>query len=286
MMWVGAELVLVVALALAHRSLGIFRQLLREQLGNRINIDILEKAMTLDLTQFEDSDIYDKMTRARREAQSRPLSLVSETFELGQNLITLIGLGGLLAAFSPIALAVLVAAAIPPFVAEIKYAGDAYWLARARTPEVREQLYVEFVLANDAHAKEVKLFGLGERLMRRYKSIYALLYANDRTIIVRRGVWALVLGTLGQIAFYGMYAWIAYATIHQQITVGAMTMYILVFKQAQSALTDALGAMGSMYEDNLYLSNLYEFLDTPDATRPAAPPPRARTPATACASRA
>jgi ATP-binding cassette, subfamily B, bacterial len=266
LIWVGVELALVVAAALVSRTLGIFRQLLREQLGNRINSDILEKALTLDLTQFEDSEIYDKLTRARREASSRPLSLITEAFELGQNLITLIGLGGLLAAFSPIALAVLVVAAIPPFVAEMKYAGDAYWLARRRTPEVREQMYVEYVLANDTHAKEVKLFGLGERLLRRYKAIFGLLYANDRTIIVRRGVWALVLGTLGQGALYAVYLWIAYATIDQKISVGAMTMYVLVFKQAQSALSDALKNVGGMYEDNLYLSNLYEFLDTPTRT--------------------
>jgi ATP-binding cassette subfamily B protein len=128
---------------------------------------------------------------------------------------------------------------------------------------VREQLYVEYVLANDAHAKEVKLFGLGERLMKRYKSLFELLYASTRTIIVRRGAWALVLGTIGQVAFYAMYAWIAYATVHRDISVGGMTMYILVFKQSQSALSDALGSVGTMYEDNLYLSNLYEFLDTP-----------------------
>jgi ATP-binding cassette subfamily B protein len=263
LVWVGIELALVVAAALVHRTLAIFKQLLREQLGNRINSDILEKALTLDLTQFEDSEIYDKLTRARREASSRPLSLVTEAFDLAQNLITLVGLGGLLAAFSPLALVVLIVAAIPPFVSEVKYAADAYWLARRRTPEVREQLYVEYVLANDTHAKEVKLFGLGERLMRRYKAIFGLLYANDRTIIVRRGVWALVLGTLGQGALYAVYVWIAYATIDQTITVGAMSMYVLVFKQAQSALSDALGNVGSMYEDNLYLSNLYEFLDTP-----------------------
>src|SRR5678815_1220639 len=86
-----------------QRTQGIFRSLLRQQHGQRINVEILEKALTLELAQFEDSELYDKMTRARREASSRPLSLVSQTFELGQSMITLIGLGGLLAAFSPIA---------------------------------------------------------------------------------------------------------------------------------------------------------------------------------------
>ena len=261
--WVVVELGLVIALATASRLLGMMRALLRQQLGQKINVEILEKALTLELTQFEDSELYDKMTRARREASSRPLSLVSQTFELGQSIVTLIGLGVLLAAFSPIALGVLIAAAIPPFVAELKFSGDAFRLSRWRTPETREQIYLETVLAREDHAKEVKLFGLGPRFLGRYKAIFDKLYASDRALTIRRAVWALILGTIGTVAFYGMYLWIALATIDSAITIGAMTMYVVVFKQAQSAMSAALGDVGGMYEDNLYLSNLYEFLETP-----------------------
>ena len=110
------------------------------------------------------------------------------------------------------------------------------------------------------------MFGLGPRFLRRYRQIFDKLYAGDRHIVIRRGVWALVLGTIGQAAFYGMYLWIALATIDNTISFGDMTMYVLVFKQAQSALSSALGDVGGMYEDNLYMSNLYEFLDTPTMT--------------------
>src|SRR5678815_3033748 len=157
-----------------QRTQGIFRSLLRQQLGQRINVQILEKALTLELAQFEDSELYDSLTRARVRLSSRPLSLVSQTFELAQSMITLVGLGALLATFSPIALGVLIAAAIPPFVAELKFSGDAFRLSRWRTPETREQLYVEAVLANDSYAKEVKLYGLGPRFLARYKG--CLLY--------------------------------------------------------------------------------------------------------------
>src|SRR5262245_36936169 len=241
----------------------MMRSLLRQQLGQKINVEILEKALTLELTQFEDSELYDSLTRARREASSRPLSRVSRTFELGQSLITLVTLGGLLAGFSPIALAVLIAAAIPPFVAELKFSGDAFRLSRWRTPETREQLYVETVLAREDHAKEVKLFGLGPRFLARYKAIFDKLYAGDRQIAIRRAIWALILGAIGTLAFYGMYLWIAIATIDNTLTPGEFIMYAGVFKAAQSAMSSALGDIGGMYEDNLYLSNLYEFLDTP-----------------------
>jgi ATP-binding cassette subfamily B protein len=265
MTWVVVEMGLVVALAGISRVLQILRALLRAQLGQRINELILEKALTLELTQFEDSDLYDKMTRARREASARPLSLVTQTFDLGQSFISLASYGALLAAFSPIALAVLIAAALPAFVAEVKFSGDAFRLSRWRTPETREQLYLETVLAREDHAKEVKLYGLGPRFLDRYKAIYRLLYDGDREITMKRGFWGLLLGTVGTLAFYGMYLWIALAAIDGQMTIGAMTMYVVVFKQGQSALSNALSDIGGMYEDNLYLSNLYEFLDTPVA---------------------
>ena len=262
MMWVGLELGLVLLAAMVARTQGVFRALLKQQLGQRINVEILEKALTLELTQYEDSELYDKMTRARREASSRPLSLVTQTFELGQAIITLATVGALLAAFSPLALLMLVGAALPAFVAELKFSGDAFRLSRWRTPETREQIYLETVLAREDHAKEVKLFGLGPRFLTRYKAIFDKLYASDRALTIRRGIWA-VLGALGQIAFYGMYLWIALATVDKQITLGDMTMYVVIFKQAQMSLTSALGDISGMYEDNLYLSNLYEFLDTP-----------------------
>ena len=264
--WLASELGLVIGMAVINRLLGMMRSLLRQQLGQRINVEILEKALTLELTQFEDSELYDSLTRARREASSRPLSLVSQTFELGQSAITLVTLGGLLAGFSPIALGVLIAAAIPPFVAELKFSGDAFRLSRWRTPETREQLYVETVLAREDHAKEVKLFGLGPRFLDRYKAIFDKLYAGDRKITINRAIWALILGTVGTLAFYGMYLWITVATIQSTLTAGEFIMYAGVFKAAQSAMASALGDIGGMYEDNLYLSNLYEFLDTPTMT--------------------
>ena len=264
--WLAGELGLVIGMAVISRLLGMMRSLLRQQLGQKINVEILEKALTLELVQFEDSELYDRLTRARREASSRPLSLVSQTFEFGQSMITLITLGVLLAGFSPIALGVLIAAAIPPFVAELKFSGDAFRLSRWRTPETREQIYVETVLAREDHAKEVKLFGLGPRFLDRYKAIFTKLYAGDRQITIRRAIWALGLGAIGTLAFYGMYLWIAIATIQNALTAGEFIMYAGVFKAAQSAMSSALGDIGGMYEDNLYLSNLYEFLDTPTQT--------------------
>jgi ATP-binding cassette subfamily B protein len=223
---------------------------------------ILEKALTLELQHFEDSEFYDKLTRARREASTRPLSLVTRTFGLVQNAISLGSYGVLLAHFSPWAVAVLLLAGLPAFVAEAKFSGDAFRLFRWRSPETRMQIYLETVIAREDHAKEVMLYRLGPRLLERYRDIFRRLYAEDRALTVRRDLWGFALGSIATAGLYGAYAWIAITAVRRVITLGQMTMYVALFRQGQAAVSAMLAAVGGMYEDNLYLSTLYEYLET------------------------
>jgi ATP-binding cassette subfamily B protein len=171
----------------------------------------------------------------------------------------------LLARFSPWAVAVLLLAGLPSFMAEAKFSGDAFRLFRWRSPETRMQMYLETVLAREDHAKEVKLFGLGPLLLARYRAIFRKVFAEDRALTIRRDTWGFFLGLVSTLAFYGAYAWVALSAVRGEITLGQMTMYVLLFRQGQSAVSAALAAVGGMYEDNLYLSTLYEYLDTPVA---------------------
>jgi ATP-binding cassette subfamily B protein len=256
------EGLLIAAIAAAQRGLNLCQWLLRAQLGQRVNVMILEKALTLELRHFEDSEFYDKLTRARREASSRPLSLVMRTFGLVQNGISLVSFGTLLVHFSPWAVAILLLAGLPAFIAEAKFSGDAFSLFRWRSPDTRMQMYLETVLARDEHAKEVKLYGLGERFLGRYQSIFKKLYTADRALAIRRDAWGFALGLVATVALYGAYAWIAVSAVQALITLGQMTMYVMLFRQGQSAVTASLSAVGGMYEDNLYLSTLYDYLET------------------------
>jgi ATP-binding cassette subfamily B protein len=261
--FVVLEGLLIATISAAQRGLSFCQSLLRAQLGQRVNVMILEKALTLDLQHFEDSEFYDKLTRARREASSRPLSLVIRTFGLVQNGISLLSYGTLLAHFSPWAVAVLLLAGLPAFIAEAKFSGDAFRLFRWRSPETRMQIYLETVLGREDHAKEVKLYGLGARLLERYRDIFRRLYREDRALTIKRDTWGFGLGLIATVALYGAYAWIAVSTVRQAITLGQMTMYLMLFRQGQSAVSAMLSSVGGMYEDNLYLSTLYEYLETP-----------------------
>jgi ATP-binding cassette, subfamily B, bacterial len=268
--YVAVEALLVAGLAGAQRGIDFCQSLLRVALSQRVHLLILDKALTLDLAQFEDSELYDKLNRARQEASIRPLSLVNRTFALAQNSVSLASYAGLLFAFSPWAVAILVVAGLPAFVAETKFSGERFRAFQWRSPDRRMLAYLEIVLAREDHAKEVKLFELGGRLMARYREIFRRIYAEEKRLTLRRDGWGFLLGLVSSAAFYGAYAWIVVETVRQVISLGEMTMYLLLFKQGQSAVAAMLSAVGGMYEDNLYLSNLYDYLEQPSGAPPGA----------------
>ncbi|MBW4693900.1 MAG: ABC transporter ATP-binding protein/permease [Lyngbya sp. HA4199-MV5] len=261
--YLGIEAGLIALQAGCKQGLALCQSLLRALLGHKVNVLILEKALTLDISHFEDSEFYDKMARARREASSRPLSLVGRTFSLVQDTLSLLTYGGLLLNFSIWAVLVLMVAAIPAFIAETRFAGEAFRLFRWRAPETRQQNYLEWLLSNDTAAMEVKLYQLGPMLLRRYRNIFRQLYGEDRDLTIRRGLWSYVLGLVSTLAFYAAYVWIVVEAIAGSISLGDLTMYLVVFRQGQTTFASVLSAIGGMYEDSLYLSNLYEYLEQP-----------------------
>jgi ATP-binding cassette subfamily B protein len=269
---VAVELGAVTLMAGCERVLGLVRQLVGLRLGIDLNVRILEKALRLDLRHFEDAEFYDKLTRARREASSRPLSLIQSNFQVVRNGLTLAGYVALLLRFSWwMALAVLVAT-IPAFVAEARFSGAAFRLRNWRSPDSRRLNYLEYVLGNDEHAKEVKLFGLGPLLLDRYRMLAETFFADDRRIAIQRAGWGYVLSLASTAVFYGSYAVIVGMTVAGRLSLGDMTLGVVAFRQGQQSFQAVLSALGGMYEDTLYMSNLFDYFAIPtDAPKVAGP---------------
>jgi ATP-binding cassette subfamily B protein len=257
--WVLVEFALVGTQTLVQRALALVSQILGLRLGIDVNVAILDKAIGLSLPAFEDSELYDAMTRARREASSRPLQLVRESFGLVQSLVTLAGYATLLLRFSPWAVLLLLVATIPATAAEMHASTLTFQLRNRRSQEWRRLTYLEQVLANDEHAKEVKLFSLGPPLLARYRALASQLFTEDRRVAIRRAIGQ-SLSLLATAAFYGAYLVVSLSAARGRITVGNLTLYVVAFRQGQAAFQSVLGSLGGIYEQNLYMSNLFDFL--------------------------
>ncbi|RYZ64050.1 MAG: ABC transporter ATP-binding protein, partial [Proteobacteria bacterium] len=227
LLWVGAEFGVIAIQAGIQRALFLTRSLLGARLGADVNIKILEKAVTLELSHFEDAEFYDKLTRARREASSRPLAMVTDSLQLIQNVLTLSSYVALLFAFSGWAVLGLVLAALPATAVEMKFSHAAFRLRNWRSADTRKLNYLEYVLANDEHVKEVKVLGLGPLLLNRYKTLTERFYGEDKELAVKRSYWAYGLSLLATLTFYACYAIMALQAARGVLSLGNLTLYVM-----------------------------------------------------------
>jgi ATP-binding cassette subfamily B protein len=259
--WVAVELLLVALSAATQRGQGLVRSLLGARLGTDVNVQILDKALRLDLSFFEDAEFYDKLTRARREASSRPVALLAESFSLVQNVVTLIGYAIMLARFSGFIVLGLLLATLPATLSEMRYSKIAFRIRNWRSPESRKLLYLEYVLANDEHVKEVKLFGIGPHLLDRYRTLAESFFEEDKKLAIRRALLTHIFSLIGTFAFYATYAIMAVAAAAARITLGNLTLYVVSLRQGQQSFQSVLSGIGNLYEHNLYMSNLFSYIE-------------------------
>lgn len=270
--WVGIELALVAGKALVSQLDRWAQLVLRSKLGLHVNLLILDKAARVSYARFEDPAFVNAMTQARREASSRPLDLVNQVLALGRHTITIAGFSALLWSLGPWAVLALVLTALPPFWAEARHAREQFTLQRARTLRNRRSFYLEAVLTTEQTVKEVKLFQLSRWLRDKYAEILLGFQAEELALARRRAASAYSLGLVATLALYGTYAWIVARAVAGTISLGSMTLYVMVLRQGQTTLQSALQAIAKAYEDDLFMTNLAEFLaepeDEPDAAEP------------------
>ncbi len=263
--WVMVELACVTALASSERALELVRSLLGARLGLDIHAEILNKAQRLELTTFEGPDYRDRLLRAQTEASTRPIALVLESFRIVQSLTTLSGYAVVAARFSPWAVLGLAVATLPVTIAEVHFSRLTFGVHNERSPESRRMLYLEYLLSDDKHAKEVRLFDVGAVLLDRHARLGERLYRRDRRLAIRRAGWTQALSLLGTSAIYAAYAAMAATAAAGRLSLGSVTLYVLALRQGQVAFQCALGAIGHVYEHGLYMSNLWAYLDLPSA---------------------
>jgi ATP-binding cassette subfamily B protein len=239
---------------------GLFDRILQTQLTNHVNSMIIRKAIGLDLQFFEDPVFYDTLQNARRQADTSALNIVNSTMQMAQQTITLVSLVVLLVRFSPWLAVISFVAAIPAFLSQSHYAERAFRAVSRRAPEARLLNYLEMLLTGIESVKEIKLFGLGEPLLARYRELFTRFYQEDRAIAERRTRAGLGWGLLSTLAYYGSYAWIVLRTVAGVITLGDMTMFLAVFRQSQSSVRSFLDSFNRLYESNLFLDNLMTYL--------------------------
>src|SRR6185369_6322862 len=219
---VAAEFVLAIISDALSRATSLVDSLLGDLFSNYTSVKIMEHAATLDLDQFEDSEFYDKLERARQQTIGRTI-LLSQVFAQVQDLITMGFLAVGLMAFNPWLILLLLIAIVPAFLGESYFNDRTYALTRGQTPERRELDYVRYIGASDETAKEVKLFNLSGFLINRFKTLSNKFYNDNKKLSIKRASWGTVFALIGSAGYYAAYVTIIMQTIGGAISLGTLT---------------------------------------------------------------
>jgi len=260
----GGLVALELGIAVGGEGLARLSSLLESLLGdlfsNRISVRLMQHAATLDLAQYEDSETYDHLERARRQTVGR-IGLVALLLSTAQDLVTLISLAAVLLVQLPWLLLLLVVAVVPSFLGETHYAALGYSLLFSWTPERRLLDYLRYAGASDEMAKEVKLFDLSSFLVGRYAKLSDEFYDANKRLAIRRNVVSTVFVTLGTLGYYGAYAVTIYLTVLGRFTIGSLTFLAGSFRQSRDLIQRILLSLSQVFEQSLYLSDLFTFFD-------------------------
>jgi ATP-binding cassette subfamily B protein len=239
-------------------------EVLDHKIGFQINSNIIRKALLLELHYFENAEFYDKMQNARKQSEYRAIAIIKAIFQFVENSITLISFLTLLLSFSVWMTLLLFGAAFPAFVAQNKLSRLNFRLQGWKAPESRKMVYYEHLLTVDSSAKEIQTFGLGEPLLKRRAEIFWKVFKEDVALAWKQSWTSLGWGLVSSGSYYVCYAWVVFRTLSGLIGIGSMALYLSIFRQSQGTFNGIFDSLSKIYENSLFMENLFDFLDLPE----------------------
>ncbi len=225
------------------------------------------KSLEVDLAYYESAKYFDTLHRAQQEAPYRPVSIVENLTGVVQHGVTLLGLAGLVVMLDPFILLLLFLSAVPGFFVRLFFSKALFRQSLEQTERERQVTYLGWLITGDAHAKEVRLFSLGEVLKQRFASLRTAL-REERIGLASRRSWADAAAQLPALgAVYGTLAYAVWRLVQGVLTFGDLVMYYQAFQRGQSALQGLLGSFAVLYEHTLFLSDMHQFLGLEPAVR-------------------
>ncbi len=270
------ELLLAVGADTLGRFISLVDSLLGDRFTNQVTIRLMEHATSLDLVSFEDPVFYDKMERARRQTTAR-LGMLAGLAGMAQQILTLLSLLSAVVFYYPWLLLLLMAATVPVFLGETRFAMLNYSMLYRYTPERRELDYLRYLGASNESAKEVKIFGLGKYLVDRSRVLFERFYAENRHLAIHRALHGTLLNLIPTGAYYAAYALIIVRALAGILSVGDLTLMVGAFSRARNIMESLVSSLVGISEQALFIKDLFDFFETnPTVLSPpnAIPAPR------------
>ena len=239
-----------------------------------VKLEIMDKAKTLDLCSFDLPAFYEKLENANREAGMRPIQILSAAFSVISAAITLISYVIVLATELWWAALVMIIVSVPSAIINFHYRRKHFQYMRRRSKDRRQMSYYSDLMVNKDMVKEIRMFGLSDTFIQRYKETFDRYYAGIRALILRENVWHVIIAVVTSIVNCGFFAWFAYGVVVGRYQVGTYTLYSGALAQISAAVASLITISATIYEGTLFIDNLTSFLKEEPTIIPVLPEER------------
>lgn len=244
-----------------------------ELVTNHIKEEIMEKAREVDLSSFDKPDFYERLENANREAGVRPIQIMTSTFDIISRLISMISFIVMLSAVTPWAPIVMIAVSVPSAIINFIYRRKNFLYMRHRSKDRRQLNYYSDVMVNKDMVKEVKLFGLADTFLGKYREVFRNYFRGLRSLMVKEGLWNVGLALLSNIVTCAMYIVITIGVCNGQFNVGDYSLYTGALVSISTGVTTLITTTATIYEGTLFIDNLILFMQEKKQIAPQLPAP-------------
>lgn len=237
--------------------------------------DLLQRQSSrLDMQYYDNPTYHDTLHRAQQEASYRPLQILNNIMAFGGSLLSIIGVLAMLAAASWWIILVMIVAVLPGFAVRLYKARKVYRFRRENTQLYRRTSYFGALLTARDFAKEIRSFRLAHLFRSRFVDARRQLVGRLLTISRRLGVLDVLCGIIEAVAMFAVVFLLISQAYLGAITLGTFVMLFEAFRRGQGYLSSLVAAVAGLYDNRLFISNLFEFLSLqPTILPPDTPEP-------------
>ncbi|MBQ2998970.1 MAG: ABC transporter ATP-binding protein, partial [Clostridia bacterium] len=236
-------------------------------------IMIIEKAREVDVSSFDRPEFYEKLENANREAGMRPVGIIQAVFRVASTLISAISFVAVLFTLHPFAPLVVVIAAIPSAILSYYYRQRNFHYIRRHSKERREMSYYSGLMVNKDQVKEIKLLGLGDTFISKYKTVFGKYFGGLRHLIVKEGVSQILVSLLTTLVHGALFAYVAYHVVYSSAQIGDYSLYTGALTSIVTTVSALINVSAAVYEGTLFIDNLITFMKEEPTVVPSIDPP-------------
>lgn len=273
-----ALLLVMVAIFLLNRIVGTLNAVNNDILAQKLvdyMADIMQRqSARLDMAYYDNPDYYDSLHRAQQEATSRPLVIMGNFMSLFGSALSIAGIVAMLTTASIWIIAVMIVAVMPGFAVRLYKARRIYTFRRDNTQLYRRTAYYSAILSSRDFAKEMRAYNLTDFFRRRFVATRSGLVRQLIAISRKLGALDILSALVEAAAMFAVVALLIHQALAAAITIGTFVMLFEAFRRGQGSLSSLVASIASLYDNRLFVTNLFDFLDfKPQITSPANPLP-------------